>query len=226
MYLHGLPFSTAGQIPVVALNYTILANYSPFDRDTVEMCVKEILHTFSYAVGMGKSVELPFVGIGKLVVRDSRAKMKFFRDFIRQLDSSGRLEDAFHQRSASSFSSASMQSEASIISSRLGSVLMSRPGTTGSVVLPKIVEPSLSLASTSPNSGDGGSFLYTSPRMPTISEEKTNGDGNQGHSSAKGKSCGMSPTVLATYTVYCSAVLLSHQPSPSVGYRCVLGGCI
>lgn len=180
----------------MALNYTMLASYSPFDRDTVEMCVKEILHTFSYVVGMGKSVELPFVGIGKLVVRDSRAKMKFFRDFIRQLDSSGQLEDAFHQRSASAFSSASMQSEASLISNRVGSVLLSRPGTTGSVVLPKIVEPSfrnsLSLICNSPNSGGGGgSFISTSPRMPPINEEEASEDGYQGHSSAKGESCGL-----------------------------------
>lgn len=185
------PSYNAGQIPVVALNYTVVANYSPYDRDTVEMCVKEVLHTLSYVVGMGKSVELPFVSIGKLVVRDGRAKMKFFRDFIHQLDSSGQLEDAFlHQRSATAMSTISMQSEASIISNRAGSVL-SRPGTTGSVVLPRIVEPSsqnsLNLICNSPNSG--GALLPTSPKMPPISEEETGSrEDSQWHSTSKGES--------------------------------------
>lgn len=205
--MHVLPSPIAGQIPVVALNYTILANYSPFDRDTVEMCVKEILHTFSYVVGVGKSIELPLVSVGKLVVRDGRAKMKFFRDFIQQLDSSGQLEDAFHQRSATAMSTVSMQSEASIISNRVGSVL-SRPGTTGSVVLPKIVEPSfrnsLSLTCSSPNSGGGSGFLSTSPKMPPISEEEASGGGNQEHSSEKGES--------HTPPSHCSCSAQQHSP--------------
>lgn len=181
------------------------------------MCVKEILHTLSYVVGTGRAVELPFVGIGKLVVRDCRAKMKFFRDFIRQLDSSGQLEDAFHQRSATAMSTMSMQSEASIIS-RAASVL-SRPGTVGSVVLPKIVEPSfqnsLNLNCNSLLSSSGGGYLFsTSPKMPSICEEETGGSDSQGHSCGTGETH-ISPSHSNPSPLQCSLGI----STPDVGCR-------
>lgn len=162
---------TPGQIPVLALNYTILSNDSPFDRDTVEMCVKEILHALSHVVNAGKPVEFPFLGIGKLVISDGRAKMKFFRDFIRQLDCSGQMEGAFHQRSSTSMSNGGLRSEASIISNP--TPLSSRPGSMGSLVLPRIVGPSNSNSLDLMTNGTRFNPSMLSPKkpvMPPISE--------------------------------------------------------
>ena len=67
---------------------------SPFDRDTVENCVREILGAAQRAVGSRRNVELNFTGIGKLTIRDSKVKMKFFKEFINQMDGSGQLLDS------------------------------------------------------------------------------------------------------------------------------------
>lgn len=67
---------------------------SPYDRDTVENCVREILNAVQRAVGAKKNVELTFSGIGRLSIRDSRVKMKFYKDFINQMDGSGKLLDS------------------------------------------------------------------------------------------------------------------------------------
>ena len=167
--LHVYFLFSLGQIPVVALNYTILSNDSPFDRDTVEMCVKEILQALSHAVSSGRMVDFPFLGIGKLIICDGKAKMKFFREFIRQLDCSGQMEGAFLQRSSTSMGG--LRSEASIISNP--TTPFSRPDTTGSLVLPHIVKPSNghSLDLTSNGSGSNSPVLgLRKPAMPPISE--------------------------------------------------------
>lgn len=39
-----------GEIPVVQLNFTVLAMESPFDRDTVESCVREVLQVYNLTV--------------------------------------------------------------------------------------------------------------------------------------------------------------------------------
>lgn len=67
---------------------------SPFDRDTVESCVREILGAVQRAVGSKRNVELSFNGIGKLTIRDSKVKMKFYKEFINSMDGSGKLLDA------------------------------------------------------------------------------------------------------------------------------------
>lgn len=84
----------SGQIPVVQLNFAAMSFESPFNRDTVENCVREILNAVQRAVGAKKNVELTFSGIGKLSIRDSRVKMKFFKEFINQMDGSGKLLDS------------------------------------------------------------------------------------------------------------------------------------
>ena len=68
---------------------------SPFDRDLVERCVKEVLQAFSRTVQKNGNVEFSFAGIGRLSIRDSKVKMKFFKDFIASMDSNGTLMDAF-----------------------------------------------------------------------------------------------------------------------------------
>lgn len=114
------------------------------------------------------NIQLEFSGIGRLFIRESKVKMRFFRDFITQLDSSGEMECAFRPGTA--------QTELSIMSdstpSRLG---------TQSLVLPRIVETSgssnslsLELSSPLPQSV-GGSELddATSTKSDDIDKEST-----------------------------------------------------
>lgn len=87
-------FHFPGNIPVIQLNYAALSFESPFDRDTVENCVREILGAVSRGVSGKKNVELTFTGIGRLTVRDSRVKMRFYKEFINQMDGTGKLLDS------------------------------------------------------------------------------------------------------------------------------------
>ncbi|XP_067676631.1 coiled-coil domain-containing protein 81-like isoform X2 [Haliotis asinina] len=125
---HGLQFTkyhVPGQIPVVPLNFAALSFETPFDRDTVESCVKEILNAVSRAVGARRNVELTFTGIGRLSIRENRVKMKFFKEFVRHMDGSGKLVDALQNRPGT---------VDSVISERC----FSRPPTSNTLVLPKI----------------------------------------------------------------------------------------
>ena len=87
-------FYFTGQIPVVQLNFSVLSFESPFDRDTVEACVKEVLLALSRSIGAKRNVEFIFAGIGRLQIRDSKVKMKFYKDFLNMMDGSGKLIDA------------------------------------------------------------------------------------------------------------------------------------
>ncbi|XP_046583248.1 LOW QUALITY PROTEIN: coiled-coil domain-containing protein 81-like [Haliotis rubra] len=123
---HGLQFTkyhVPGQIPVVPLNFAALSFESPFDRDTVESCVREILNAVSRAVGARRNVELTFTGIGRLSIRENRVKMKFFKEFVRHMDGSGKLVDALQNRPGT---------VDSVISERC----FSRPPTSNTLVLP------------------------------------------------------------------------------------------
>ncbi len=136
-----------GQIPIVPLNFTILANETSFDRDTVETSVKEVLQALSRSLAAKKNIEFDFSGIGRLAIQDGKVKMKFFREFILTLDSSGEMENAFRPGTA--------RSELSI---------MSRPSTTATLTLPRIVEPSNS---------DALNLECSTPRPPTTSSTGT-----------------------------------------------------
>lgn len=83
-----------GQIPVVQLNFAALSNETPFNRDTVESCVKEVLQALSRSVHAKRNVEFHFAGIGRLSIRESKVKMKFFKEFLRCMDGSGSLVQA------------------------------------------------------------------------------------------------------------------------------------
>lgn len=76
------------------LNFAAMAHESPFDRDTVESCVKEILGSVNRTVNTRKNVELVFSGIGRLSIRDSKVKMRFYKEFINQMDGSGKMLDS------------------------------------------------------------------------------------------------------------------------------------
>ena len=87
-------FFFLGQIPVVQLNFAALSNETPFDRDTVESCVKEVLQALARSIQSKRNVEFNFSGIGRLSIRESKVKMKFYKDFLRNMDGSGSLVQA------------------------------------------------------------------------------------------------------------------------------------
>lgn len=76
---------------MVQLNFTALSMDSPFERDVVEGCVREMLLLLLRAVAAQRTVFLIFRGIGILSFRQSVVKMKFYRDFISSMDGSGTL---------------------------------------------------------------------------------------------------------------------------------------
>ena len=79
-------YFTSAQVPVSPLNYTVLSNESPFDRDTIELCIKEVLLALNKYISQQRHIEFVFPGIGKLLIRDSRARMKFYREFVTSVD--------------------------------------------------------------------------------------------------------------------------------------------
>ncbi|XP_070568959.1 coiled-coil domain-containing protein 81-like [Ptychodera flava] len=125
---HALNYSkyhTTGQIPIVQLNFSALSTETPFDRDTVEGCVKEVLLALSRAVGAKRNVEFTFAGIGRLAVRDGKVKMKFYKDFLQMMDGSGSLAEALRNR----------PDTADSVMSRATNY---RPHTSNTLVLPRI----------------------------------------------------------------------------------------
>ena len=95
LLLNSPPCTSSGTIPVVPLNYTTLSNGTPWGRTTVETCIHELLQAVSRCLGAGKTVELDFTGLGRLLVKEKKVKMKFFKEFIRSMDTSGSMENAF-----------------------------------------------------------------------------------------------------------------------------------
>lgn len=138
-----------GQIPVVPLNFTVLSNETPFNRDTVETCIHEVIQAMSRLLASKGNIQLEFSGIGRLFIRESKVKMRFFQEFITQLDSSGEMESAFRPGTA--------QTELSIMSdptpTRLG---------TQSLVLPRIIETS--------GSGNSLSLELSSPLPQSVGD--------------------------------------------------------
>ena len=56
--------------------------------------MKEILGSVNRTVNTRKNVELVFSGIGRLTIRDSKVKMRFYKEFINQMDGSGKMLDS------------------------------------------------------------------------------------------------------------------------------------
>ncbi|ELT98423.1 hypothetical protein CAPTEDRAFT_224677 [Capitella teleta] len=122
-----------GQIPVVPLNFAALANEMPFERDTVELCVREVLTAFNRSLSSKRNVEFSFSGIGRLSIRNNKVKMKFFKEFINSMDGSGQLLNALKDRPGT-----------------VDSVISNRPPTrchsTNTMVLPRISHSNGNLA--------------------------------------------------------------------------------
>lgn len=156
----------AGQIPTVPLNFTVLSNDTSFNRDTVETCIHEVIQAMSRLLALKGNIQLEFSGIGRLFIREDKVKMRFFREFITQLDSSGEMESAFRPGTA--------QTELSIMSEPTSA----HPGTQA-LVLPRIVESSgsgnsLSLELSSPAPGQSSAKMeddVKSTRSDNIEKE-------------------------------------------------------
>ncbi|KAM6158551.1 coiled-coil domain-containing protein 81-like [Rhynchocyon petersi] len=89
---------TPGDIPVIPLNFTMLSVDLPFTRDIVEGCVRETLLFLSRTISTEQSMEFTFKGIGVLVIRESKVKMRFYKDFLSTMDGSGNLVKALTNR--------------------------------------------------------------------------------------------------------------------------------
>ncbi|EMP35025.1 Coiled-coil domain-containing protein 81, partial [Chelonia mydas] len=99
--IHGLKLAkihTPGDIPIIQLNFIMLSLEGPFNREIVEGCVKETLLFFSRSIAIKQNVEFAFKGIGVLVIRDNKVKMKFYKDFLQAMDGSGNLVKALSNR--------------------------------------------------------------------------------------------------------------------------------
>ena len=114
-----------GHIPVIPLNYSTLSKQTLFSRDLVEMCFKEILLAMSRCLNARRNIQLDFNRVGRLLICDTKAKMKFFHDFIKKLDVSGELENAFRTHTT--------QSEMSIMTNPIPS----RLSTASALTLPR-----------------------------------------------------------------------------------------
>lgn len=152
---HGLNYTkhhTTGQIPIVQLNFAALSNETPFNRDTVESCVKEVLQALSRSVQAKRNVEFHFAGIGRLSIRESKVKMKFYKEFLRSMDGSGNLVHALSNRPGTA-------------DSVLSEPVSPRLHTSNTLVLPRI------------SPGEGGSPKSPAKEgMPTITEQDEEND--------------------------------------------------
>lgn len=86
---HGLKFTrypVNGSIPVHPVNYFFLQTQSTYSRDQIEQCVKHVLQVFNRSVAAQRNVEFTFSRIGKLQIRDKKVKMRFFKDFVTEVD--------------------------------------------------------------------------------------------------------------------------------------------
>jgi hypothetical protein len=89
---HGLKFThypANGSIPVHPLNYFYIQTQSMYSRDQIEQCVKHVLQVFNRSVAAQRNVEFTFSRIGKLQIREGKVKMRFFKDFVDSVDSTG-----------------------------------------------------------------------------------------------------------------------------------------
>ncbi|XP_051882517.1 coiled-coil domain-containing protein 81-like [Pristis pectinata] len=130
LQVHGLSRAkqhVSGDIPIVELNFTFLALESPYDRDTVEGCVKETLQIMNRYIACNRDVNFTFKDIGVLTIRNNKVKMKFYREFLNAMDGSGNLVKALSNRPGTADSIKSIKDVCSI-----------RPATTNSVLFPRI----------------------------------------------------------------------------------------
>ncbi|XP_063711963.1 coiled-coil domain-containing protein 81-like [Symsagittifera roscoffensis] len=114
-----------GEIPVVPLNFAAVAFESPYHRDVVEACAKEVLTWLGRSVQSNSSVEFVFPDLGRLTIKEKKVKMRFFKEFINSLDDG---KDVMKSMVNRPFTPDSVMSDRPITS---------RPGTT-TLILPSV----------------------------------------------------------------------------------------
>lgn len=83
---------------VMPLNYTQLSMTCGIDRDSVELCVKEVAQAFNRAIRQNTNVQCLFRGIGVLCMNNLTPKMKFFKEFLRRVDRTENVMNCMEQR--------------------------------------------------------------------------------------------------------------------------------
>ncbi|XP_072258450.1 coiled-coil domain-containing protein 81 [Pyxicephalus adspersus] len=115
--IHGLKYNkifTTSDIPILSLNFIALSSSCSFNRDTIEGCVRETLSVFSRSVATKQNVEFSFKGIGTLIIRNQKVKMKFYKDFVNSMDGSGSLVKSLSNRPGTADSVMSAMDEPSL----------------------------------------------------------------------------------------------------------------
>ncbi|KAM8975360.1 coiled-coil domain-containing protein 81 isoform 2-T2 [Pelodytes ibericus] len=128
--VHNLQYNkqfTTGDIPVVPLNYIALSLACSFNRDIIKGCVKETISAFSRSIAIKQNVEFIFRGIGLLLIRDPKVKMKFYKEFVNSLDGTGNLVKSLSNRPGTCDS---------VMSGRESALL--RPSSCSAVLFPRI----------------------------------------------------------------------------------------
>lgn len=88
---HGIKYTkyqSLGEVPVAQLNFAAIATNLGIERSDVEVCIKEMIGAFARTINTQRCGELTFKDIGKLVVKDNKAKMKFSKDLLQLMDNS------------------------------------------------------------------------------------------------------------------------------------------
>jgi len=80
------------------LNYSELAVYCDMDRDSVELCVKEVVSAWAGAVARKTNVKFLFTGIGVLNIDNLNLKFKFFNSFIRRISRTDAIKTCLYKR--------------------------------------------------------------------------------------------------------------------------------
>ena len=80
---------------MMQVNYSLLSSTTGFERETVESCLRELLKAFERRLNSNMNMHLNFSGVGRFIVKEKKARMKFFKEFIEAMDTSGKLKSAF-----------------------------------------------------------------------------------------------------------------------------------
>ncbi|RVE74373.1 hypothetical protein OJAV_G00021150 [Oryzias javanicus] len=95
----------ATHLPVVQLNFAAVSQDSPFSREVVEGCFREMLELLYGALASQKHVSLPFKRVGILSFKNNKVQMMFNRDFLNAVSRTARLQTGLNLRADSKVSS-------------------------------------------------------------------------------------------------------------------------
>ena len=79
---------------MVPLNFSQLSQEIPYDRDTIEQCIREIVGALTRSIASNRPIDLTFPSIGRLQVHGSKAKVIFFKNFVNRMEGSGKLVES------------------------------------------------------------------------------------------------------------------------------------